>query len=201
MEAKKALEQIKSLLFSDEVATEQSQEVVEVEFAEGVLADGSIVKFDKLEAGGLITLVTPDGEVPAPVGEHELEDGTKIVIVEQGVIAEVEMPEAEVEIEVESEMSVDPGDEQPEEVVIADVQADRFAEISEQFEAKISEVNAKVELLNEVTKKMVEFMDAFAKVETVEKSQAPKNTFIAQASNSKKNAYNKLQNIFQTIKK
>lgn len=204
MEAKKALEQIKSLLFADQVAIEVPQEeVVEVEFAEGVLADGSIVKFDKLEAGGLITLVTPDGEVPAPVGEHELEDGTKIIVAEQGMIAEVKMPEAEVEVTVDSEMSADPGDEQSEETeeVSEEPKADRFAEISAQFEAKFSEVEAKVELLNEVANKMVEFMDAFVKVETVEKTQAPKNTFVAQASNSKKNAYNKLQNIFQTIKK
>ena len=102
MEAKKALEQIKSLLFAEQVV-EASQEEVVTEFAEGVLADGTIVKFDKLEAGGMISVVTPEGEFPAPVGEHELEDGTIVVVAEEGVIAEVKM---EVEEEDNAEVEV-----------------------------------------------------------------------------------------------
>jgi hypothetical protein len=203
MEAKKALEQIKSLLFSENVAEVVSQDEVQVEFAEGVLADGTIVKFDKLEAGGIISVVTPDGEIPAPVGEHELEDGTIIIVLEEGIIAEVKMVEADGnEVEVDVEMSEE--DEQPivaEEEVIAEPQVDRFAEISEAFNSKLAEVESKVDLLNDVTKKLVEFMDAFAKVETAQETQAPKNAFSAQNKVSKADAYKKLQNIFQTLKK
>lgn len=203
MEAKKALEQIKSLLFADQVAEVVSQEEVAIEFAEGVLADGTIVKFDKLENGGIISVVTPDGEIPAPVGEHELEDGTIIVVAEEGIIAEVKMVEADGnEVEVEVEMSEE--DEQPivaEEEVIAEPQVDRFAEISEAFNSKLAEVETKVDLLNDVTKKLVEFMDAFAKVETAQETQAPKNAFMAQNKVSKADAYKKLQNVFQTLKK
>ena len=201
MEAKKALEQIKSLLFADQVAEVVSQEEVVIEFAEGVLADGTIVKFDKLEAGGTISIVTPDGEIPAPVGEHELEDGTIIVVTEDGIIAEVKMVEVAPEEEVAVEMSEE--DEAPaiEEEVIAEPQVDRFAEISEAFNSKLAEVESKVDLLNDVTKKLVEFMDAFAKVETAQETQAPKNAFSAQNKVSKADAYKKLQNIFQTLKK
>jgi hypothetical protein len=203
MEAKKALEQIKSLLFADQVAEVVSQEEVSIEFMEGVLADGTIVKFDKLEAGGIISVVTPDGEVPAPVGEHELEDGTIVVVSEPGVIAEVKMVEADGnEVEVEVEMSEE--DEDPivaEEEVVAEPQVDRFAEISEAFNSKLAEVEGKVDMLNEVTKKLVEFMEAFAKVETAQETQAPKNAFSAQNKVSKADAYKKLQNVFQTLKK
>lgn len=199
MEAKKALEQIKSLLFAEQVV-ETPQEEVAVEFAEGVLADGTIVKFDKLEAGGMISVVTPDGEIPAPVGEHELEDGTIVVVAEEGVIAEVKMKEVEEEVEIEVEMGEE--DEVPAtEEVAAEPQADRFAEITEQFEAKFAEVEAKVELLNEATKKLVEFMDAFAKVETAEETQKPKNTFVSQNKVSRQDAYSKLQTVFQNLKK
>lgn len=203
MQAKKALEQIKSLLFADQVAQVVSQEDVTIEFAEGVLADGTIVKFDKLEVGGMISVVTPDGEIPAPVGEHELEDGTIIVVTEAGIIAEVKMVEADGnEVEVDVEMSEE--DEQPivnEDEVIAEPQVDRFAEISEQFNSKLAEVETKVDVLNDVTKKLVEFMEAFAKVETAQETQAPKNAFAAQNKVSKADAYKKLQNIFQTLKK
>jgi hypothetical protein len=204
MEAKKALEQIKSLLFADKVAEVVSQEEVAIEFMEGVLADGTIVKFDKLEAGGMISVVTPDGEVPAPVGEHELEDGTIVVVSEPGVIAEVKMVEvaAENEVEVEVEMSEEDEDAKPLiEEVVAEPQVDKFAEISEQFNSKLAEVETKVDVLNDVTKRLVEFMEAFAQVETAQETQAPKNAFSAQNKVSKADAYKKLQNVFQTLKK
>jgi len=200
MEAKKALEQIKSLLFADKVAEVVSQEEVAVEFMEGVLADGTIVKFDKLEAGGIISVVTPDGEVPAPVGEHELEDGTIVVVSQEGVIAEVKVAEAP---EMETEVAMSEEDEAPVVVdeVIAEPQVDKFAEISEQFNSKLAEVETKVDMLNNVTKKLVEFMEAFAQVETAQETQAPKNAFSAQNKVSKADAYKKLQNVFQTLKK
>ena len=190
MKAKEALDQIKSLLFSDDAVV--TNEVV-TEFAEGVLADGTIVKFDKLEVGGVISIVTDEGEVPAPVGEHELEDGTMIIIVEAGIIAEVKAMEeeevAEVEVEVVEEMSAD--------VVNYDA---KFQEISEAFNSKMSEIETKVTSLNEVTKKLIEFMEAFATIESAPESQAPKNTFLAQSKNVKVDSFKKLQNIFQTIK-
>lgn len=200
MEAKKALEQIKSLLFAEQVAEVVSQEEVQIEFMDGVLADGTIVKFDKLEAGGVISVVTPDGEIPAPVGEHELEDGTIIVVTESGIIAEVKMVEAPEE-EVAVEMSEEDEEVAVEEEVVAEPQVDKFAEISEAFNSKLAEVETKVDMLNDVTKKLVEFMEAFAKVETAQETQAPKNAFQAQNKVSRADAYTKLQNIFQTIKK
>ncbi len=194
MEAKKALEQIKSLVFGEQVA-EVVQEEVQVELMEGVLADGTIVKFDKLEAGGMISVVTPDGEVPAPVGEHELEDGTMVVVTEAGMIAEVKMPEQKPE--VEAEISIENGIGKKEEKM----QEDKFAEITEQFDSKLSAIEAKVELQSNAIKQLVEFMETYAKVETAEETQAPKNNFRAETKVSKSDAYNKLQNIFQTIKK
>lgn len=203
MEAKKALEQIKSLLFAEQ-NVEASQEEVVIEFAEGVLADGTIVKFDKLEVGGMISVVTAEGEIPAPVGEHELEDGTIVVVSEPGMIAEVKMVEQdENEVEVDVEMSSEEEEESAkvEEEVVAEPQVDKFAEISETFNAKFAEVEAKIEFLNDISKRLVEFMEAYAKVESVEETQAPKNAFFAQSKNSKQDAYKRLQNVFQTLKK
>jgi len=188
MKAKEALEQIKSLLFSDEVVS--TPEEVITEFAEGVLADGTIVKFDKLEVGGLISVVTEEGEIPAPVGEHELEDGTIVIVSEPGVIAEVKMVEEEVSVEVEVEQSQD-------EAFNYDA---KFLEISDSFNSKMSEIETKVSALNDVTKKLIEFMEAFATIESAPETQAPKNTFLAQSKNVKSDSFKKLQNIFQTIK-
>jgi len=120
-------------------------------------------------------------------------------VLQEGIIAEVKMVEAN-EDEVVVEMSEEDEDVAVEEIV-AETQVDKFAEISEAFNSKLAEVETKVDMLNDVTKKLVEFMDMFAKVETAQETQAPKNAFSAQNKVSKADAYKKLQNIFQTIKK
>lgn len=68
------------------------------------LKAGGKVMIDMLEVGGLVTLVDEAGNTaPAPAGEHELVDGTIIILDEAGKIleiksAQVEAPEVEIEI-------------------------------------------------------------------------------------------------------
>lgn len=82
-------------------------EEVKVEMANMRLANGVVLEAEAFEAGQNVFLVGEDDEkVAAPVGEHELEDGRILVIVEEGVIAEireavVEEAPAEEEVEVE----------------------------------------------------------------------------------------------------
>jgi len=74
-------------------------------FAEYSLKSGAKVMIDKLEVGGKVSLVDESGlETPAPAGEHELIDGTVIVLDEAATILEIKVPEMEapsVEVEVE----------------------------------------------------------------------------------------------------
>jgi hypothetical protein len=86
------LQEVKKLVFQEETAAAPSYS----------LEDGTKIMIDKLEVGGVVTL--EDG-TPAPAGEHTLSDGTKIVLGEGGVIAEImpkEVEEDKVEIEIES---------------------------------------------------------------------------------------------------
>jgi hypothetical protein len=81
-------------------------EEVKVEMANMRLANGVVIEAESFEAGQNVFLVGEDEEkVAAPVGEHELEDGRVLVIVEEGVIAEIkeveEAPAEEEEVEVE----------------------------------------------------------------------------------------------------
>jgi hypothetical protein len=81
-------------------------EEVKVEMATMQLANGVVIEAESFEAGQNVFLVGEDDEkVAAPVGEHELEDGRVLVIVEEGVIAEIkeveEAPAEEEEVEVE----------------------------------------------------------------------------------------------------
>lgn len=82
-------------------------------FAEYSLKSGAKVMIDKLEVGGKVSLVDEAGvETPAPAGEHELIDGSIIVLDDAATILEIKVPQAEMpeapeaEAEVEVEMPV-----------------------------------------------------------------------------------------------
>lgn len=69
--------------------------------------DGSVLIADAFEVGKEIKLRTADGDVVAPDGNHELEDG-RVIVVKAGVIIEArEAPKAEVE-QAAVEMSATP---------------------------------------------------------------------------------------------
>lgn len=84
-------------------------EEVKVEMATMQLANGVTIEAESFEAGQNVFLVGEDDEkVAAPVGEHDLEDGRVLVIVEEGVIAEIkEAVEAPAEEEVEVEQAAE----------------------------------------------------------------------------------------------
>ena len=69
---------------------------VEVNFEQMKLADGvTVLEAESFEPGYSVGIVTPDGIVPAPVGEHETVDGQIIVVEVEGQIKEVKAKDAE----------------------------------------------------------------------------------------------------------
>jgi hypothetical protein len=74
----------------------------QVKLMEWKSADGSltlVTETELPEVGGTISVATPDGNVPAPIGEYVLADGTTIEVSEVGIIAEIKAKEEEVEVE------------------------------------------------------------------------------------------------------
>jgi hypothetical protein len=58
--------------------------------------DGTVVKYSTptpIPNETIVTVVTPDGELPAPAGEHELETGETITVGEAGLLVEFEPSE------------------------------------------------------------------------------------------------------------
>lgn len=90
--------------------------VEEVQLAEATLTDGTIVKYETLAVGQSLTVVSEEGETPAPDGVHQFEDGTMVTTAE-GVITEVVEGEPVEEMDFEAE----------------------FKKLSEGLEAKMSE--------------------------------------------------------------
>lgn len=80
------------------VITPENKPVAEpVSMGEAKLMDGTVVKYDtpELVIGSMLTVVTPDGEFPAPAGEHTLENGTVVTVDETGKVTEIASPEEE----------------------------------------------------------------------------------------------------------
>ena len=117
------LQEVKKLVFQEETMPAPSYS----------LEDGTKVLIDKLEVGGVVTL--EDGS-PAPVGEHTLADGSKVVLAEGGVIAEIMPKEVEDKVEIEIESKEDEKKKEEEEMKkkIAEMEG-RFSAYDASFSA------------------------------------------------------------------
>jgi hypothetical protein len=140
MNLQEVFKKIEMALTPSEDATPEVQEVqeeVKVEMATMKLAGGVVVEAESFEAGENVFLVGEDDEkVAAPVGEHELEDGRILVIVEEGVISEIrEAGETE---EVVEEVVEEESTEMAEEEEMAYVSKEEFTAAIDEIKEMIA---------------------------------------------------------------
>ena len=130
-----------------------------VELEDRKLDNGTVIFADEFAEGQPVFIVTEDERIPMPVGEYMMEDGSMLVVEEEGVIASInaaeEVVEDEVE-EVEQEVVEEEMSEvkEPKKVVESTVIETHFSEEqkSELVEAILSSVNPLIEeLQNKVT--------------------------------------------------
>jgi hypothetical protein len=194
MNAKDALVEIKKLLFS-----EQEKEAA-FALVEGKLVDGTAVAYD-LEAGDIFVIGEDGAQIPAPVGEHQLESGEIVVVLEEGKIAEVKQAEAKVEIEIEAAEEV-PAAEEP----IKDEAMAKVEQAMGDLEKKVEELTAKVKAMEEKAEEVKEAVKMSAVVleslakEPSDKAITSPNQFAKQMKVEKVDRYNSLQSAFQKLK-
>jgi hypothetical protein len=137
MEFKNTLNKIKALLS------------IEVKLEQMTLVDGiTVLEAESFEPGYSVGIVTSEGIVPAPIGEHETIDGMIVVVEVEGIIKEVKPVEAPAETE-EVEVEVEASAETPaiKKVVDTITKETFFAEIKVEVEKLEAENKAlKVEL-------------------------------------------------------
>jgi fumarylacetoacetate (FAA) hydrolase family protein len=194
MNAKDALVEIKKLLFS-----EQEKEAA-FALVEGKLVDGTAVAYD-LEAGDIFVIGEDGVQIPAPVGEHQLESGEIVVVLEEGKIAEVKQAEAKVEIEIEAAEEV-PAVEEP----VKDEAMAKVEQAMGDLEKKVEELTAKVKAMEEKAEEVKEAVKMSAVVleslakEPSDKAITSPNQFAKQMKVEKVDRYNSLQSAFQKLK-
>lgn len=128
---------------------------MEVKLEQMKLTDGvTIIEADSWDAGAEVFIVTEDDQrIPVPVGEFELEDGRMLVVVEEGVIAEVKAMEEAVEEEA-GEMEATPApapthNEQTPKSII-EVTSKEYKFSNEELTNKVAELEAKIIELTKV---------------------------------------------------
>ena len=80
---------------------------IEVKLEQMKLDNGAILEAEVFEVGAEVFVVADEERVAVPVGEYVAEDGSTIVVLEEGVIGEIKEAGAEEEAPVEDEAPVE----------------------------------------------------------------------------------------------
>ena len=127
---------------------------MEVKLEQMKLMDGTtVLEADSFAPEMEVFVVTEDEQkIPVPVGEYELEDGRILVVLQEGLIAEVkemeaeeeEAPEVPVEEEVAAEVEAPAASVTPKKTIESVTKESFFSEI-EALRAEITELKSLVE--------------------------------------------------------
>ena len=179
---------------------------MEVKLEQMMLVDGvTTIEFDILEAGQSIMIVNEEDRVPLPIGEHELQDGQILKVLEDGVIGEIGAKQEEVEEpeqpEVEEEVEMEVEKPTAKKVVESTVKETHFSkEEKENLEKEIEELKAKITELSKVEEKEEEVKVELSEEEVKPISFNPENKQqpeIVKLGKGKSNISNILESVYK----
>jgi hypothetical protein len=171
---------------------------MEVKLEQMKLVDGiTVIQADSFEPEMEVMIVTTDEQmIPLPVGEYELEDGRKLTIVTEGVIASVEMVGEEEEEVVVEEVPVEASNEptaptptakkvietSTKEMHFSAVDFENLQTENEDLKTKLAELEVK---LSEATIKPITFNPETQNKVQIDLSKADKHTRLIYSLNNK----------------
>lgn len=134
-----------SIKMSNETEQVEVVESVEVSMMTMMLKDGvTVLEAEAFEPGQSVMIVAENGDkVPAPIGEHELEDGRILVITEEGKIAEIKDAMVE-EVAPDAAPAEAEAVEMSTEEMIKAIVTNMSVEVSKQIEAIRTELSAQI---------------------------------------------------------
>ena len=130
---------------------------MDIKLEQMTLKNGTVIEAEIFEAGQEAFIVTEDSRVAIPIGEYEFEDGKILVIVEEGIIAELK-DAAEAEVEPEAAVEAEPELAEPTAVKKVIESVSKEIHFSEEQTSLIKEmfVEFKAEILKELKPAEVE---------------------------------------------
>jgi hypothetical protein len=189
MNAKEILQKLKLALMDEPAPSGE----VKTEMISATLMDGTEVTVDKLEVGGMVMI----GLEPAPAGEHILADGTKIVLVDNGIIESITPAEPVIEvedpsIEIESRFAK-----------IEQSTNERFSSYESKFasyEGKFAEYEAKLNKANTVIEGLLGLTQLLVEQPTATADAAASNGAAKFAKQDPKELFENVTKVFFTKK-
>jgi len=155
-------------------------------FLDAKLKDGTAIKVegDSVIEGAKVMVVTAEGEIPAPDGVHELEDGSKVetkdaVIVKLEPAMEEEKPEIEIEVAAKEKM-----EEVVEDVPVADAGDPVEVEMMEMLKDFVKKMSEKMASMEDKMSKIDADFNAFKKEPAGKKIADGKTEFNKVSKNS-----------------
>lgn len=127
-------------------------EAAPVKMMEAKLKDGTMVEVTEMAVGGIITIAG----APAPVGEHMLEDGSVIVVGDNGAIMEIKPAMTETETETEMPVVEDMSAKFAAFESATNEKFQAYEEKFAQYEGKLTQANKVIEGLMQISKMLVE---------------------------------------------
>lgn len=129
------------------------------------LVDGTSVEAEgeTLTEGTILYVITEEGKVEAPAGEHQLEDGTIVVVSEGGKIESVTTKPVEVEDKKDEEMKAVKGE--------IDSLKSQLAEVLSKFSAQTVELEKSKEAISKMYDVVKELSELPASEPVVEPTQ------------------------------
>ena len=133
---------------------------MEAKLAQAKLENGTVIEADEMSEGNEIFIVTEEERIAMPVGEYQLEDGSVLIVEEEGIIASIgaaeEAPEEEVseEVEASEEVTEEVLEEEKEEMGYAT--KEELAEVKSMIEDIKAMIEKKEEMSEEVSEELQE---------------------------------------------
>lgn len=180
---------------------EETETEVEVEMAEAILADGSKIMYDRMEEGGKVVVITEEGEIPAPDGEHVMPDGTKINTM-GGLIVSVAAPEAVAEtMETEETTETTEAETTVDMKAIEKMMDDKIAALYQENEAitkEKEEIKEEMASVKAAFSSVIELIEALMETPAKQEREATAQTF--NAREQRKANFAKAQEMVQATK-
>lgn len=173
-EKKNLLTEIKKLVFSE----------VEEEFLDVKTAEGIVLRVSEVKEGEVVTIISEDGENVSGASEYVLEDGSKIIVDENGVITAIET-EVEEATEAPAEEEMSDNDK---------AVAARLGEITEALAGVLSKFSEQ----DDIIKLQEEAIAKFAAAPSTEEKDAGRTVLV---KHGKESALKALANYRREIKK
>ena len=141
---------------------------MEIKLEEQKLENGTVLTAEAFEKDKEVFIVSDDEKIALPVGEYTMEDGKKLIVEAEGVIADIKEVEAKEEEPKEEEVEAGEEDKKEEMGYATKEELGKVIDMIEEIKAMINE---KEEMSGESTLKSRTVKEEFSKTEKVELSE------------------------------